>query len=51
MLGQENTLEAIPPDPHTRAVRLCMTYIYGVEGCVCIPDLGETCVALRALER
>jgi hypothetical protein len=30
---------------HPRAVRLCMIYIYGVEDCLGIPDLGETCVA------
>ena len=27
---------------HPRAVRLCMIYIYGVEDCLGIPDLGET---------
>lgn len=42
MLGEENTLEAIQLDPHTPALCVwCMTYIYGVEGPVGIPDLGE----------
>ena len=33
------------PTHASRAVLLCMIYIYSAEDCVVIPDLGETCAA------